>query len=130
MRVEEKYEDVLQNIEFAVVSFDRKSNILTDEHCLKAYDLLKKKYTGELRGWKSENAVIEDPIVTELVNEIIPYSDLRLGKVSIQEQDVIFKSVDHPAIIKCFEKLSKSVNKWKKGKNSRRYIEFVSNFII
>ena len=129
MKVEEEYEDVLQNIEFAVVSFDKKSNILRDEHCLKAYDLLKKKYTAEMRGWKLENTVIEDPIVAELVSEIIPYSDLRLGKVAIQKQNIPFKSVDHNAIIKCFERLSKSVNKWKAGKNSRRYLEFVSNFI-
>ena len=59
MKVEEKYEDVLQNIEFAVVSFDKKSMPLRDEHCLKAYDLLKKKYIGEMRGWKLENTVIE-----------------------------------------------------------------------
>ena len=130
MKVEEKYEDVLQNIEFAVVSFDKKSMPLRDEHCLKAYDLLKKKYIGEMRGWKLENTVIEDPIVSELVTAIIPYSDLRLGKVAVQEPGVVFKSVDHNAIIKCFEKLSKSVNKWKTGKNSRRYIEFVSNFIV
>ena len=130
MKIEEKYEDVLQNIEFSVVSFDRKFIPLKDEHCLKAYNFLKKKYIGEMRGWKLENAVIEDPIVEELVSAIIPYSDLRLGKVEVQEPSVVFKSIDYNAIIKCFERLSKSVNKWKTGKNSRRYIEFVSNFIV
>jgi len=132
MDVTEEHPDVLQNIEFSVLSFAKKNNFLRDEHCLSAYEFLKKKYIGDMRGWKKDNLTIKDPIVSDLVTAILPFSERRLsqGTVSESSENVLnMGTIEIETMVKCFERLALSVKRWSAGKkNSRKYLEFTSKF--
>lgn len=147
MKFEEEYMDVLQNIEFGIVSVYRKYSELTDYDTLNAIEALIRYYTAEEQH--------KDPPSTRLSDraQLVFYSvkemcDMRLGRQSLdikQSESFIskifklkfFKSKTKPKIepktlseiIACLKRLRTSIRSWNKRGGRQGYLKFSSQFI-
>src|SRR5207245_6729935 len=79
MALEETHLDVLQNIEFAIVSVYRKQRALRDVEVMRALDALIDVYRAEARGHTPKEISLPDPerLVFQRTKEMC---DLRLGR--------------------------------------------------
>jgi hypothetical protein len=123
--------DVLQNIEYAIISIHRLEPDLTDYAVMRALEALIDRYKGEKAGrpqrqWR--------PSETErrLEGLIHSFCELRLGRAEAPdgpppEGEIPTLSVD--ALLRCLKKILKSVQFWNKEGGSRGYLDFVDRFI-
>src|SRR5262244_3908794 len=80
-----EYEDVLQNIEFALVgAYDRNPN-LTDTGTMYAVETLIKVYTGDLRGREVALPQLK-PEEREAYDAAKAMCDFRLGRTSMEDK--------------------------------------------
>jgi len=128
-----EYEDVLQNIEFALVgAYDRNPN-LADTGAMYAVETLIKVYTGELRG-REVTAPQFKPEEREAYDAAKAMCDFRLGRTSMEDEKgkkvgVGGEPLTLEEIIACLKRILKSINTWYKRGGRRGYYEFVRQFI-
>ncbi|MEI7990648.1 MAG: hypothetical protein WCI88_16580 [Chloroflexota bacterium] len=131
---ESKYFDVLQNIEFAIVSVSREQPDLADYDVEKVLNMLISEYQKEpgnsiVRQTQLKNSV------EQLYEGVKGMCDFRLGIVTLETVDgdsIAFppepgNSVDE--IIACLKRIRKSVQMWNKRGGRRGYLQFVDQFI-
>ncbi len=129
----EEYEDVLQNIEFALVgAYDRNPN-LTDTGAMYAVETLINVYTGELRG-REVTAPQFKPEEREAYDAAKAMCDFRLGRTSMEDEkgkkvEAGGEPLTLEEIIACLKRILKSINTWYKRGGRRGYYEFVRQFI-
>jgi len=129
----EEYEDVLQNIEFALVgAYDRNPN-LTDTGAMYAVETLIKVYTGELRG-REVMAPQFKPEEQEAYDAAKAMCDFRLGRTSMKDEkgkkvEAGGEPLTPEEIIACLKRILKSINTWYKRGGRLGYYEFVRQFI-
>jgi hypothetical protein len=126
MRVEEQYEDVLQNIEFAIVAVYKENPTLSDYAVMCALDALTEQYVAENLGRQPRKIALSglEPLVFESMK---PMCEMRLGRATSGLPNITTYSVD--VIVQCLKRLSKSVKNWNKRGGSQGYLHFVSQFV-
>lgn len=129
---EEEYMDVLQNIEFAVVSVSRKNRELTDYDVEKVLDALVKLYQAE-RQQRTYAKPRMSSFAEQVYEQVQWVCEWRLGRGSLETKKGDFKigvpkpiSVDE--VLSCLRRVSKSVKMWNKQGGRRGYLEFVDQF--
>jgi hypothetical protein len=135
MRVEDKYEDVLQNIEFAIVSTYRDHTELSDYGVMRALEALIDAYSGEKIG-RSPRVFRLSDLEVRLKDAIREMCEWRLGRAELSEAKpskplpagVEAISVDE--IIRCLKRILKSVNRWNKEGGSQGYLNFVVQYVM
>ena len=132
---EEQYEDVLQNIEFAIVSISREKTDLVDSDVEKALNALIVEYQRQQRG--DEALVVSMRALPQLVYERAKaMCEWRLGrtKMEFEGADALgineLKPISVEEIIACLKRIRKSVQRWNRTGGQRGYLRFVSNFIV
>lgn len=137
MRVpfEKEYEDVLQNIEHAIVSFYREDREISDWTVEVALDGLIRTYLTEERG-RTPPKLRLDAREQELYNRVRAMCEWRLGRIPVTVEDEQGNPIelDIPAIrldeiIACLKRVRLSVKRWHKQGGRRGYLEFVSAYI-
>ena len=129
----EEYEDVLQNIEFALVgAYDRNQN-LTDTGAMYAVETLIKVYTGELRGREVTPPQFK-PEEQEAYDAAKAMCDFRLGRTSMEDEkgkkvEAGGEPLTLEEIIPCLKRILKSIDTWYKRGGRRGYYEYVRQFI-
>jgi hypothetical protein len=136
MAFDEKYLDVLQNIEFAIVQIYRKFPELHDFEVMNALEAAIDFYAAQRinRNPREFNLSDRATLVAENVKNLC---DWRLGRKSIDttnlegfEKDQLElkpKTIDE--IITCLKTVLGSVKKWNKRGGRQGYLNFVSPFI-
>ena len=133
MRVEEKYEDVLQNIESGIISVFRKYPDINDYGVMRALDAAIKYYQSEYRGHEPKPVRLaeKDKLIFEQIKAMCEY---RLGrnselmpKENTGKLDIHGLTVEE--ILTCLRKIRKSVDRWNKRGGRQGYLTFVSQFI-
>jgi hypothetical protein len=130
---EQQYEDVLQNIEFAIVGAYRENPDITDWSVEAALDALIRAYQGETSG-----RIVPAPRLSELehtlYDRIQVMCEWRLGRKQLldeQEQpalpEIQPKTLDE--IIACLKRVRTSVKRWHKSGGRRGYLDFVGQYI-
>jgi len=131
---ESKYFDVLQNIEFAIVSVSREQPDLADYDVEKVLNMLISEYQKE-----PGNSIVRQTQLKnsaqQLYEGVKGMCDFRLGIVTLETVDgdsIAFppepgNSVDE--IIACLKRIRKSVQMWNKRGGRRGYLQFVDQFI-
>jgi|SRR5271166_6057411 len=128
------YRDVLQNIEFAIVSVYREHLDLADSNVDKVLEGLIRIYTAETDQRPAPTLALSE-MDKVLLARVRGMCELRLGREGLQTQagtDVMSmiepKTPDE--IVACLKRIRKSVNRWTKQGGRQGYLRFVSQFIV
>jgi hypothetical protein len=130
MGLEDTHLDVLQNIEFAIVSVYREQHNLRDYDVMRALDALIEIYRAEARGHIPKDIRLPEPerLVFQRTKEMC---ELRLGR-----QDVVTR-IQAPFegektvgdILACLRKIRRSVERWNKRGGQQGYLQFVREYV-
>jgi len=129
---EEKYEDVLQNIEFALVQTYRAHAGMTDWQALDALDALIRTYQAETRGGPASSPRLGG-YAQEAYEGMRKMCEWRLGREHFVDEegervDTEMKPKTVDEIIACLKRVRRSVEKWQKRGGRRGYFDFVQEF--
>jgi hypothetical protein len=132
MSFEEEYQDVLQNIEFAIVSVYREEPALLDYDVEKVLNSLGRSYRFGEAPPPPEDFNERQKAVYVRVKAMC---DLRLGKEGLSDAEgedvnVPMATVTPDEIVACLKRIQKSVQKWTKQAGRQGYLEFVDGFIV
>jgi hypothetical protein len=132
---EEEYMDVLQNIEFAIVSVYRENKELTDYDVDKVINALTRKYQAE-NNQRSVNKPRLSERAEEVYGRVRGICDWRLGREHVvseenEEGEKLFvqdsKTVEE--IIQCLKRIRKSIKRWSKVGGRQGYLQYIDQFI-
>lgn len=133
--VEERYEDVLQNIEFGIIKVYREHPELTNWDALTAIEALISTYRAEAKGRQAAPSSLA-PLAQETYEMAKMMCEWRLGR-EMPFQDKEGKSVEGfssdpltlDEIVACLKHIRKSINFWTRKSGRQGYLTFVSQFI-
>ena len=133
---EEQYEDVLQNIEFSIVSTYREHpEEISDWSVEAALDALIRDYGAEHSGRTVRPARLSEA-EQAIYDHVRVMCQWRLGRAQAQAegdeaaailQEIAPKTLDE--IVACLKRVRTSVKRWHKTGGRRGYLDFVSQYI-
>ena len=129
---EDKYLDVLQNIEMAIVSVYRSYRDLLDYDVDKALNTLWTEFRNEKQGKTMPPPKLGDKaqMVYDRVKEMCEW---RLGRNEITLRDKFVRVKPEPIsideIMDCLKRIRKSVDLWNKQGGRQGYLYFIDNNI-
>ena len=130
---EDKYFDVLQNIEFGIVRVYQEHPELTDWDSLDAIEALTRCYTAETRGRSRPKIRISN--LSQLVfDSVEAMCEWRLGRQQPLAEggrppDIKMEPMTIDEIIACLKRVRKSINRWNKIGGRQGYLNFISEFV-
>jgi hypothetical protein len=132
-KFEDQYLDVLQNIEFALVSVYREHPKMTDWAAHYAVDTLIRTYSAEAQG-RALPAIDFQPLEQEAYDRVKEMCDWRLGRKEFTGKTgkVVGAGMEPKSleeIIACLKRIRTSIERWQKKMGRRGYFEFVNQFI-
>jgi hypothetical protein len=127
MGLEDKYLDVLQNMEAAITGLFRETGDLNDHDVMTALDALIQHYRDVARNYTPKEISLgqREALVFDRVQEVC---EIRLGKTELSKKvkiDVIKPDV----VVACLRKIRKSVERWNDREGRQGYLQFISNFV-
>ena len=133
MKVEDKYTDVLQNIEFGIVTIYWDHPELSDYGVISMLEALIDSYTAEKIGRSPRHFPLSD-VERLLLENVKRMCEWRLGRASLNNDNSKDKeitpepkSVDE--IILCLKRILKSVNRWNKLGGRQGYLNFIIQYV-
>lgn len=129
---EDRYMDVLQNIESAIVGTYRQHPELSDRNVKDVLDVLIRSYQIEARG-HSLPALRFSSATKELYENVRSICNWRLGKESLTDEggqplELEISPQTIAGIIACLKRIRLSLKTHKSG-GRRGYLDFVSQFV-
>jgi hypothetical protein len=130
MALEDTHLDILQNIEFAIVSVYRKQHDLRDVSVTRALDALIDVYRAEARGHTPKDISLPEPEST-VFQRAKEMCDFRLGRQEATTRIQVPFEGETTAndIVACLRKIRRSVERWNKRGGQQGYLQFVSEFV-
>jgi hypothetical protein len=133
MSIEEKYQDVLQNIEFGIVSVYRQNAALLDYDVFDALEALTRHYAAEEANRQPPALRLAEraQVVFDAVKDICEW---RLGRQKLIQSkggqpDLIAAPLAVSEIIACLKRIQTSARRWNKQGGRQGYLKFVSEFL-
>lgn len=133
MDVEQDYMDVLQNIEFAIVSVHQEHPLLVDFDVENALNALINRYYAEATAHEPRRANLNEraQMVYERVEAMCEW---RLGRTTPITKagtplEVGPAAVTLDVILACLKRIRKSVQRWNKEGGRQGYLTFIGRFI-
>ena len=130
MRVEEEYMDVLQNIEFGIVSTYHEHPELLDYDVVRALEAVVDSYKAEQIGRAPRDFPLSQ-IEKKLFGAVRAMCEWRLGRggpIGYDSDDAPEpKTVDE--ILLCLKRILKSVETWNRSGGRQGYLNFVSQYV-
>ena len=130
--LEEKYFDVLQNIEFAIVNVYRRERDLTDYDVDKVLSALILAYKSQRQNRDFVQPALK-PLAQQVYDDVEQMCEWRLGRVALERDD--FQPGPSPdpisidEVIACLKRIRKSIEIWNKRGGMRGYLQYVDQFI-
>ena len=131
---EEQYEDVLQNIEFAIVStYRERPEEISDWSVEATIDALIRAYGAEHTGRTLRPARLSDA-EQAIYDRVKSMCEWRLGREQVQAEDVpaILQEIEPKTldeIVACLKRVRTSVKRWHKSGGRRGYLDFVGRYV-
>ncbi len=133
-KFEERYEDVLQNIEFGIVRVYRDHPEMTDWEALAAIEALLSTYRAEAKG-RQATPLSLNPLAEEVYDLVETMCEWRLGRekpFSNEEGEPVefpVEPITLDELIACLKRIRKSINFWTREGGRQGYLTFVSQFV-
>jgi hypothetical protein len=132
-RFEEKYEDVLQNLEFSIVRVYRNNPEVSDWDALDAVEALIRRYTAEERN-QAVSAVRLSALAQQIFDAVGAVCEWRLGRQELpdrqgQPPDLEPEPKTVGEIIACLKRIRRSIRMWDKQGGRQGYLNFVRQFL-
>lgn len=133
-KLEQAYEDVLQNLEFGVIQVFRQHPELCDWDVLKAITSLIGYYNAAAKGKPPRHRPLRDVLAQQVYDHVLALCEWRLGRGELfnaQDNDPVNFSIEPLEIIEivaCLKRIKKSVNFWTKKAGRQGYVNFTDNF--
>ncbi|MBW4620719.1 MAG: hypothetical protein KME17_15365 [Cyanosarcina radialis HA8281-LM2] len=135
MNVEKDYEDVLHNLESAIVRYYREHPDLIDAEVDSALDWLAKNYSRPTPG-RSSAASMPRGMTGEVTAAVFAICQWRLGLEALPAIDergnpveLEIESLSPTEIVACLKRLKSSVKLWTKKGGRQGYLNFIKQFI-
>ena len=131
---EVRYEDVLQNIEFAIVSVYREHSELLDYEVEKALNALILAYQAEQKH-RVPSPVVFSPLAQQVFTRVHAMCEWRLGRealmVAESNAEILLPSpISLDEMVACLKRIRKSVQRWSQRDGRQGYLRFVNAFIV
>jgi hypothetical protein len=130
MSIEEEYQDVLQNIESAIVGVYREQSQLTDYQVDTALEALGRTYLREQTG--GAPVLPKNALAKAVYERVKAMCDWRMGRehlVDEEGQPLNMEPLAVEVILACLKRVRKSVNYWNKQSGMTGYLDYVSQFL-
>lgn len=129
---ENRYQDVLQNIEFAIVSVYREHAELADSNVDRSLEGLIRSYAAEATGKPTPTLKLNelDQLVFERTRQMCEWR-LGRGEGLAAEESMVRpepKTIDE--IIACLKRIRKSVKFWTTKNGRQGYVNYANQFIL
>jgi hypothetical protein len=130
MAFEDKYLDVLQNIEFPIQVVYKENPDLTDYDALSAIESLIEFYTAEERKRPPRQFKLSDKSI-EIYEGVKEMCDFRLGRDVSENNSVegIPNPISIGEMLHCLKTIKSSINKWTKWNGRQGYLNFVKGYM-
>ena len=138
MKFEEQYQDVLQNLEYAIIMVYREQPELIDFDVLEALEALRRHYIREVRKQPAKEAILPQR-PKQVFHAMKQISEWRLGrsdleKVSETSGTEVWSAREHPItldeLVQCIKRLEKSAKFWNKNGGRQGYLTYIDQFLI
>ena len=132
--MEDKYLEVLQNIEFAIVETYREYPDISDYNVMNALEALIDAYRGEQIGRPPRDLQLSAR-ESRLLDGVRTMCEWRLGREEPEFAKPLPPEGPRPEpipveeILRCLRKILKSVNRWNKEGGSQGYLNFIIQYI-
>lgn len=132
MKIEEEYQDVLQNLEFAIVRIYQNSPDLIDAEVLKAIASLIRIYGAEAQGKSISNRPLRG-ITKEVAEAVQAMGEIRLGRSPMGHEKgqaiVNTAPISLDILVACLKRIESSIKFWTKERGRQGYLNYIQNFI-
>lgn len=140
MNWEDRYLDVMQNIEFALVTVYRLHPEMTDWDAIEAVKGLIRTYKAERDG-RAVSPPQLNPLAQKAYESVKEICEWRMGRQPLKLEretehgrepftvTVGERTVPLSDMIACLQKILNSIERWNKRMGRRGYFEFVSQFL-
>ncbi len=130
---EDQYLDVLQNIEFAIVTVFRQNPGLTDYDVDNVLNILIRTYRSQQQNREFGQPVMK-PQVEQLYKGVRQMCEWRLGREKLVGDTRKSKGpsptlISFDEIIACLKRIRKSVDLWNKQGGTRGYLQYIEQFV-
>lgn len=132
MKIEDEYLDVLQNIEFGIISVFRADRSLLDQDVKDAVAALIRHYRAEQEQRTPADVRLGDK-AQRIFDNTLPICEWRLGREGPAVPPQLGSPPDVPNTLDdigaCLRKIHKSVDFWNKRNGRQGYLSFVAPYI-
>ena len=135
MGIEEEYEDVLHNLESAIMMYYRDHPDLLDAEVESGLDWLIKLYSTQAQG-KTSSARQLKGMSGEVAEAVKVMCEWRLGREPLPVADekgnlveLEMESLQPSAIVACLKRIKSSIKLWTKKGGRQGYLDFVKQYI-
>lgn len=132
MKIEEEYQDVLQNLEFAIMDVYRNRDDLVDAEVLNAIQALIRTYGPEAQG-KSISTRPLRGITKEVADTVKEMCEFRLGRSPIANREGQTLDMSTPIsleiLVACLKRIESSIKFWTKERGRQGYLDYIQQFI-
>ena len=129
MNSEPKNIDVLQNLEFTVVSVWRRHREMSDHTAARAYEAALERYRAEARGHQPKPCGLAG-LDREVFDSVIAMCEIRLRRKPIEgAEDDLIPPLPLTELVDCLRELRKSVERHTRHGGRQGYLTFVEGFL-
>jgi hypothetical protein len=131
---EERYEDVLQNIEFGIIQAYHNHPEMTDWEALSAIEALLRTYRAEAKRRQAAPPSL-NPLAEEVYDLVKTMCEWRLGrerpftKKDGEPVELPVEPITLDEVMACLKRVRKSINRWHRRGGRQGYLTFVSQFV-
>jgi hypothetical protein len=130
---EERYLDVLQNLEFGIVQVARRHPEMSDWEALAAVEALMRVYRAEAAGREARPSRLDDPLVEETYAIVRSMCEWRLGRGQFaddegQPMEIPVEPITAEEMYKCLRRVRNSIRKWTKWTGRQGYLTYLDQF--
>lgn len=133
--IENRYLDILHNMETAIVQVDKTSKDLTDLEVMDALDDLMRAYTAEASG-RNAPFMRLSPLKRQVFDAVKAMCEWRLGRNTLESvggapvpAEVNPSPITLDEILICLKRVRLSAKRWNGSNGRRGYLEYIRNFL-
>ncbi len=132
--VEQAYEDVLQNLEFAIVKVFRQNPELSDWDVRNAVEALARYYNAAAKGRTPEHRPLNTQLAQDVYDMVGAMCEWRRGETTLFNAeddtpvDIPVDPLEPQELVACLRRIKKSIQMWTKRGGRQGYLNFVNDF--